>query len=145
MLFSGPIQPPMLGAAVGSAQLHLSSKFPALQAELQERLELCKQATSKQRLGLSTDDLSPIFQAQCDSPRIAFAVAERMKEQGYFCCVCVFPAVPMNRPGLRFTVTRYNSPDEILGFLSALGSSFEEVHKKLAQEREPQLGIAANG
>jgi 7-keto-8-aminopelargonate synthetase-like enzyme len=32
MLFSGPIQPPMLGAAVSSARLHLHEDFPKLQA-----------------------------------------------------------------------------------------------------------------
>jgi 7-keto-8-aminopelargonate synthetase-like enzyme len=83
------------------------------------------------RLSLASVQRSPIFQAQCDSPRFAFAVAERMKARGFYCCVCVFPAVPMNRPGLRFTMTRHNQPDDIVGFLSALDETFEEVRSEV--------------
>jgi len=124
MLFSGPIQPPMLGAAVGSARLHLGERFPALQAELDDRLALCIGELEKTSLDLGMLDRAPIFQARCDSPRIAFAVAEDMKTRGYYCCVCVFPAVPMNRPGIRFTITRHNALADIPRFVSALVESF---------------------
>lgn len=123
MLFSGPIQPPMLGAAVGSARLHLGSEFPAMQAELQERLEVGLRASERAGLELTTPTRSPIFQAHCDSPRIAFAVAERMRERGFYCCICVFPAVPMNRPGIRFTVTRHHEPGDVEAFVANLAES----------------------
>jgi 7-keto-8-aminopelargonate synthetase-like enzyme len=154
MLFSGPIQPPMLGAAVGSARLHLSSRFPALQAELDERLRLCLRTLAGTTLDLASAEHSPIFQAQCDSPRIAFAVAERMKKRGFYCCVCVFPAVPMNRPGLRFTMTRHNQPDDIVAFLTALGTTFDEVRSEVARtghdrprrvREEPDVGLEGLG
>jgi 7-keto-8-aminopelargonate synthetase-like enzyme len=130
MLFSGPIQPPMLGAAVGSARLHLSSDFPALQAELAQRIELALQAIARAGIELSTPARSPIFQAQCDSPRIAFNVAERMRKRGFYCCICVFPAVPMNRPGIRFTMSRHNQPEDIQSFVDALASSLSEAKRR---------------
>ena len=40
MMFSGPIQPPLLGAAIESAKIHLSDELPAMQAALRERVEL---------------------------------------------------------------------------------------------------------
>ncbi|HEX4334505.1 MAG TPA: aminotransferase class I/II-fold pyridoxal phosphate-dependent enzyme [Polyangiaceae bacterium] len=126
MLFSGPIQPPMLGAAVGSAKLHLSPGFADLQADLAGRLDLCVSALGDTMLDV-TAARSPIFQVRCDSPRVAFAIAEQMKERGFYCCVCVFPAVPMNRPGLRFTVTRHNQPEDIVSFLSALNDSASDA------------------
>lgn len=132
MLFSGPIQPPMLGAAVGSARLHLHSRFSALQEDLRERLALSAAIVARQPIQLATPDLSPIFQLQCDSPRMAFAVAERMKKRGFYCCVCVFPAVPMNRPGLRFTVTRHNAPEDIEVFLTALAETFLQVKREVS-------------
>jgi 7-keto-8-aminopelargonate synthetase-like enzyme len=134
MLFSGPIQPPMLGAAVGSARVHLHDDFPRLQAELDARLSLCMNELGKTELDLSSVQRSPIFQAQCDSPRIAFAVADKMKARGFYCCVCVFPAVPMNRPGLRFTVTRHNHFEDIAPFVSALAEGFEEAKREVARE-----------
>jgi len=133
MLFSGPIQPPMLGAAVGSARLHLSPSFPELQAELRDRLSLCAKLLEQTQLDLAGADLTPIFQAQCDSPRVAFAVADRMKARGYYCCVCVFPAVPMNRPGIRFTVTRHNQPEDVEAFLFTLEAVFDEVRSEVRE------------
>jgi len=140
MLFSGPIQPPMLGAAVGSARLHLSDRFPALQAELDERLALCIRELHRTQLDLARLDRAPIFHAQCDSPRIAFAVAEEMKSRGFYCCICVFPAVPMNSPGIRFTITRHNDLADIPAFVSALDESFAKAKKALASEGDESRG-----
>jgi 7-keto-8-aminopelargonate synthetase-like enzyme len=133
MLFSGPIQPPMLGAAVASARLHLGEEFPTLQAELEARLDLAVAELRATDVGLATLDRSPIFQPQCDSPRLAFAVADRMKARGFYCCVCTFPAVPMNRPGLRFTVTRHNPLDDIAPFVAALAASVDEARREVAR------------
>jgi 7-keto-8-aminopelargonate synthetase-like enzyme len=132
MLFSGPIQPPMLGAAVGSARLHVRSEFAALQADLGARLKLCVEKMEKTKLGLGTSTPSPIFQVPCDSPRIAFRLAELMKQRGFYCCVCVFPAVPMNRPGLRFTISRHNDPADIAPFVAALDECRDIAKSELA-------------
>jgi 7-keto-8-aminopelargonate synthetase-like enzyme len=131
MLFSGPIQPPMLGAAVASARLHLDDRFPSLQGELEARLDVALTELMATEVGLTTRDLSPIFQVPCDSPRMAFTVAERMRTRGFYCCICVFPAVPMNRPGLRFTVSRHNQPDDIPPFVKALVASTEEARRDI--------------
>jgi 7-keto-8-aminopelargonate synthetase-like enzyme len=136
MLFSGPIQPPMLGAAVGSARLHLSDRLPQLQAELDARLALGIRALQSTGLELAGAEHSPIFQAQCDSPRVAFAVAERLRVRGYYACVCVFPAVPMNRPGIRFTITRHNDLSDIEPFVSVLAESFDSVRNELSRARD---------
>jgi 7-keto-8-aminopelargonate synthetase-like enzyme len=147
MLFSGPIQPPMLGAAVGSARLHLSDEFPALQAQLKVRLDVCAKALQSAKLKLTTLQPSPIFQAQCDSPRIAFSVADLMRARGFYACVCVFPAVPMNRPGIRFTITRHNDLEDIPAFVAALVESRDIATAHLARGlRDPHdFGIAAEG
>jgi 7-keto-8-aminopelargonate synthetase-like enzyme len=36
-------------------------------------------------------------------------VVQSLRERGFFCCVSTFPAVPMNKPSIRFTVSRHNS------------------------------------
>ncbi|HKP57843.1 MAG TPA: aminotransferase class I/II-fold pyridoxal phosphate-dependent enzyme [Polyangiales bacterium] len=125
MLFSGPIQPPMLGAAVASARLHLSAEFPGLQAQLHERIDVCDESLSRRTLNLTTGARTPIFQAECDSPRVVFTVADLMLERGFLCCICVFPAVPMNRPGIRFTLSRHNELPDIEPFVSALEECLE--------------------
>ena len=47
MVFSGPIQPPMLGAAVASAKLHLDPSFDGLQAELHERITVAREGIAR--------------------------------------------------------------------------------------------------
>jgi len=142
MLFSGPIQPPMLGAAVASARLHISPKLGLLQSELHARLQACAVGIRKHGLALANDALTPIFQVQCDSPRIVFDVAEQMQERGFYCCVCVFPAVPMNRPGLRFTVTRHNTLQDIEEFVPALAECVANARGK--RRMESGISVAAS-
>jgi 7-keto-8-aminopelargonate synthetase-like enzyme len=127
MIFSGPIQPPMLGAAVASARLHLTDEFVRLQAELDQRIDVALAAIA--RTGLNVVDLSrtPIFHVQTDSPRVAFSACTLLRERGYYCSPCTFPAVPMNRPGLRFTLSRHNEPSDIEPFVSALGECVAEA------------------
>lgn len=134
MLFSGPIQPPMLGAAVGAARLHLSPKFDVLQAELLERIDIGVAAVTRRNLKLVTAERTPIFQAECDSPRIAFTVVDLLLERGFLCCICVFPAVPMNRPGIRFTVSRHNDLADIEPFVAALAECLESGKNQAAAE-----------
>lgn len=123
MLFSGPIQPPMLGAAVASAKLHLREDFVELQAELYTRLDLGLEALAQHGVEIVASPRSTIFHTQCDSPRRAFALVQRMRERGFYCCVCVFPAVPMNRPGIRFTISRHNAREDIEALAKALAGS----------------------
>lgn len=133
MLFSGPIQPPMFGAAVGSARLHVSAGFEQLQTELLARVDAAVAAVTRRELKLVTAERTPIFQVECDSPRIAFKVVELLLERGFLGCICVFPAVPMNRPGVRFTVSRHNDLGDVEPFVAALEDCLERgKHQSVA-------------
>jgi 7-keto-8-aminopelargonate synthetase-like enzyme len=132
MLFSGPIQPPMLGAAVSSARLHLGAGFARMQSELHQLIDLCAAAARPRSLDLAADARTPIFQAECDSPRIAFKVSDLMSERGFLCCICVFPAVPMNRPGIRFTISRHNTAADIGAFVAALEECLALARRQVA-------------
>ena len=123
MLFSGPIQPPMLGAALASARLHLSDELPHMQAQLAERLQVTVKAIARAKVALTTGTSSVIFQAQCDSPRATFAAAKALQARGFYSCICTFPAVPMSRPGIRFTISRHNEIDDIEAFIAALSDT----------------------
>jgi 7-keto-8-aminopelargonate synthetase-like enzyme len=131
MLFSGPIQPPMLGAAVGSARLHLGEEFPQLQRELVSKIAHAARALERHQLLLGAPAQSPIFQLQCDSTRMTRAIVTRMRDLGYYCCAVVFPAVPVNRPGIRFTVCRHNTIEDIDSFVAALADARNEISDRL--------------
>jgi 7-keto-8-aminopelargonate synthetase-like enzyme len=131
MLFSGPIQPPMLGAAVGSARLHLAEEFHSLQLELASKIAHAARALERHQLLVGAPARSPIFQLHCDSPRMTHIIANRMRDLGYYCCAVTFPAVPVNRPGIRFTVCRHNLNEDIDSFVAALARVRNEVIAQL--------------
>jgi 7-keto-8-aminopelargonate synthetase-like enzyme len=138
MLFSGPIQPPMLGAAVASARLHNDPSFAALQAELAALIDHAWQAVGRHAIPLAGRDRTPIFMVPCDSPAIVFRTVSRLRERGFYVCPSVFPAVPVNQPGIRFTITRHNDPAAIDAFIAALGEALaEELGAALSDERTP--------
>ena len=60
MIFSGPIQPPLLGAAIESARIHLSDELPMRQAALRERVELFTELAEEFCLPLASHDITPI-------------------------------------------------------------------------------------
>lgn len=142
MLFSGPIQPPMLGAAVGAARLHLGAELGALQRELVAKIAHAARALERHELVLGASARSPIFQLHCDSPRMTQTIVKRMRELGYYSCAVSFPAVPVNRPGIRFTVCRHNELEDIDAFVEALARTHREVRSQLV--KKPSAGAQAS-
>ena len=142
MLFSGPIQPPMLGAAVGSARLHLSEALPSLQSELAAKIAHAARALERHGLVVGAPARSPIFQLHCDSSRMTYAIVNRLRDLGHYCCAVTFPAVPVNRPGIRFTVCRHNQAEDIDSFVAALAEARSQVRTKLG--RRPSIDTDAN-
>jgi 7-keto-8-aminopelargonate synthetase-like enzyme len=120
MIFSGPIQPPMLGAAVASAEIHLTESHAAAQAELLSRIDHAFARADALGLPLGTRDRTPIFFTPCDSTDEAFDYARAVQRKGFWVCPSTFPAVPINRPGVRFTITMHNEREDIDGLIDAL-------------------------
>jgi 7-keto-8-aminopelargonate synthetase-like enzyme len=120
MIFSGPIAPAGLGAGLASAELHHRPEFAAMQAELQQRMELMRQGLAAAGLTLATDAMTPIFVIHYDSAPAAQNVVSALRDRGFFSCVSTFPAVPINKPSLRFTVSRHNSIDDVYAMIDTL-------------------------
>lgn len=113
LMFSGPMPPAALGACLASANLHLSDEFAALQEELQAKVAYARTALDGLGLALATQDATPVLVLHYDNIPAARAVVRGMRERGYFTCISTFPAVPMNKPSVRFTISRHNSYEDI--------------------------------
>src|SRR5581483_8385568 len=105
MVFSGPLPPPMLGAALASARLHLSREIVSRQRALRRRVDLCNALLRGHGLPLLVENESPIFFVVLGSPRAALKVAGRMLGEGCYVTVSMYPAVPMKRAGIRLSLT----------------------------------------
>ncbi|HEY7375808.1 MAG TPA: aminotransferase class I/II-fold pyridoxal phosphate-dependent enzyme [Polyangia bacterium] len=125
MMFSGPIPPATLGAAVASAKLHLTAGFADMQAELHERVAYTRTALARAGLRAATDADTPVLVLHYDNLAAAQAVVRGLREHGFFTCLSAFPAVPLNRPSVRFTVSRHNSFADIRDLVACLAKLAE--------------------
>jgi 7-keto-8-aminopelargonate synthetase-like enzyme len=127
MVFSGPIPPATLGAAVAAARLHLSSELPTLQAELRDMIDHCNAALLARQLPLVFPLTLPVRFLATGTPGAAHHLTHRLLEEGYFPNVAVFPAVPMKHAGVRFTVTRHHTRADLERFADAIARHLPEA------------------
>lgn len=90
MIFSGPIQPPMLGAAVASARIHLSDEIGVLQSELRERVQYCNRLFDEHGLPVIGRSEAPIRYVGMGLPRVTYNMANRLLAEGLFINVARF-------------------------------------------------------
>lgn len=127
LVFSGPLQPANLGAAIASARIHLSDEIGQLQAALAERIRYCNDLCRQFGLPLVSFDEAPIRFLALGHAGAACALSERLMDDGFFSNVAVFPVVPMQRAGLRFTITKHQTRDDIRRFVEAMARHVPEV------------------
>jgi 7-keto-8-aminopelargonate synthetase-like enzyme len=120
MIFSGPIQPPLLGAAIESARIHLSGELPLLQAALRERVELFTELAEEFCLPLASQDITPIRYVPLGLPAVAHDVTRRLLDEGLYTNLATFPAVPMKHAGVRMTLTVHHTLDDVRALVDAL-------------------------
>lgn len=151
LLFGGPMQPPMLGAAIASARIHLTPEIDELQATLRGRVRLANQRFRDAGLPLLVENDVPIRFIRLGLPRVAAEVAERMAADGVYVNVSMFPTVPMRRAGLRASINANHSPADIERLVSSLaahvpavleeeGVSRDEIDALFARSVVSQLG-----
>src|SRR4051794_881636 len=127
MIFSGPVQPPMLGAALASARIHLSDELPVRQAALRERIALFDELAEEFCLPLATRDATPIRYVPLGLPRVVLDVVEGLLEDGFYTNYGAFPAVPMKHAGVRMTLTLHHRPEDIRALVASLARRVPEA------------------
>lgn len=121
-MFSGPLQPPMLGAAIASARLHLSEEITGYQLTLRARVEQCHELVDELDLPLLDRNDSPILFFRTGLPQVAFDLSRRLMDDGFYVTPSTYPSVPLRRSGIRFSVTAAHSPDQIEGAMRCLAA-----------------------
>lgn len=126
-IFSGPIQPPMLGAGIASAKLHLSDKFKERQIMLGDLIRFTNNLLDEFGLPQFQKTDSPLFFIPVGLPKVCYDIVMRMKEKGFFLNTASFPAVPMKRSGIRFMVNNSLSKNQIHAMLTCLEETYRDV------------------
>ena len=130
LIFGGPIPPAALGAAVVSGDIHLSDELPDRQAELGRRIEFVNRFAEEIGLDFTAREHSPLWFLDVGDARNALELVRVMKQSGFYLNGASFPAVPLGHAGVRFTVTLYNSLQQIEDMLVCLNDKRLELFGK---------------
>lgn len=131
LIFSGPVQPPMLGAIVASARLHRSPEIVERQDLLRSRIGLFNRLAAEARLPLVSASEAPIRYVGAGVASIAYRLTHRLRGAGFFVNTATFPAVPAKRCGARLSLTTHHTEDDVAGVVAALA---EHLPRALADE-----------
>ena len=139
--FSGPVQPPMLGASIASAKIHLTDEIYSLQHTLASKITLIRSIIDKYNLPLVLPSDSPIFYIGLGLPRVGYNMVKRLLNEGFYTNIGIFPGVPVKCCGLRLAITNGPSDEDINNVLEAF-----RYHLPLVLEEEGQTveDISAN-
>lgn len=134
--FSVQLEPAILGAAVASAQLHLSDEIYTLQHSLQDRIAYCNTLIEQTGLPLLEKNESPIFFIGTGTMAMTNTLIQRLCQDGIYVNAAPFPAVPAKNTGIRITISLNNAPHEIEEMVSKLEYHFERSLEEVGQTHE---------
>ncbi|MDQ3051146.1 MAG: aminotransferase class I/II-fold pyridoxal phosphate-dependent enzyme [Bacteroidota bacterium] len=126
-IFSGPIQPPMLGACIASAKIHLSPEITSMQNQLQERVSYVNDLCKKYELPLMWENRTPIFFIGVSKPMVAFSMVKRLMNRGFLFNLSVFPSVAINNAGLRLPISRNHTFDDLKGLITNIAEELPDA------------------
>jgi len=124
LVFSGPIQPPMLGAAIASAEMHLTGEVERLQQQLAARIRHCRHELEVTGLPDVAESDSPVFFIGTGEINAGVNLIHRLHMEGYYVNAGIFPAVPIHNMGVRFTVTNHVTEDDISGLVRCMAHHY---------------------
>ena len=119
-IFSGPIHPPILGAALASAELMLSDDLPPLQARLVERIRYFDAECRRHGLTGVMASETPIKFLAVGAAQRATAICRQVLDDGFFTNVAVFPAVGVGDAGVRVLLNLHQTPHDITRLVRSL-------------------------
>ena len=126
-VFSGPMQPPMLGATIASAKLHLSPEIYELQEKLKERTKYCHKLIQDKNLPYILPSGSPIFYLALGLPNTGYNMVNRLIKDGFYTDIGIFPGVPLKRTGIRLPINNCQSFEDIENIINAIEYNYPFV------------------
>ena len=118
--YSHPIPPPILGACIASAELHLTGELNVLQNSLRQKLQFADDKFKATQLPLVSNPDTPIMFVGTGQPVVGYNLNKRILDEGFYVNIGMFPAVPIKNTGLRFTITNHNTESDIEALIDAL-------------------------
>jgi 7-keto-8-aminopelargonate synthetase-like enzyme len=113
LIFSGPMQPALVGAAIASAKIHLSPEIHERQRKLRERIRLFNTLAAERGLSVGSPAETPIRFVATGDNEATYRAATRLMEEGFYVNTALFPAVSRGRGGVRIALTVHQTLDDV--------------------------------
>ena len=123
LIFSGPVQPPMLGAVLASRRLHRTPEVAARQERLLALIQRFNGLAAERELPVVSLSDAPIRCVGAGRPQVAYNLTGRLRDAGYFVDTATVPAVAAKRSGARITLTTHHTDEDIAGLVDALADA----------------------
>jgi len=124
MIFSGPMQPSILGACLASAKIHLTDEIVTLQNQLKDLIAYRNSVALEFELPVIGPSLSPILFIEIGSHQRVGKILSQLLHLGFYANAALFPAVGLRRNGIRITSSLVQSKEDIRNFCSVLCGIF---------------------
>ncbi|BCE02850.1 aminotransferase class I/II-fold pyridoxal phosphate-dependent enzyme [Marinicellulosiphila megalodicopiae] len=126
LIFSGPIQPPMLGAAINSAKLHLNGEVGKRQKKLAILTKICSDQFKQLSLPDISNPSTPIFYIATSLLDSGFELVNKMMQKGKYVNIGLYPAVPIANTGVRFTLNTHLHEQDVRDLCLDLANAYSE-------------------
>lgn len=130
LIFTGPLQPATLGAAVASARIHLSDDIYRLQNELVSKIKYFRAKAQELQLPFVSQEDTPIQFLGTGKLEVGFGLVKTLMGDGLFPSIACYPSVPYNNTGIRMMVTVHHSYDDIDRMIEAVAHRMPQVLEK---------------
>lgn len=130
-IFSIPMPPASLGAITASLKLHLSDEIIQYQKELRDLILYFKKTCKDLSIPVETEDVTPIQLIKLGENETVLKVQKALNNEGYFTSSAIYPAVNKGEGGLRISLTRHLTNNDIDNFLSCLKRIYPAFNHEL--------------
>ncbi|OAN78003.1 hypothetical protein A8B78_13400 [Jannaschia sp. EhC01] len=133
MTFSGPVQPPMLGAIIASAKVHLGADLAARQTDLRARITRFNKGAKRLGLPLACDAITPMRYIRIGDLAGTGEAAMALQSNGFFVASVAPPAVSSRDVGLRMTLTSHHTEADVDALLDAVAMALQASERAAAE------------
>lgn len=130
LITSGPLQPANLGAAIAAASIHLTPEINIMQQELFDKIQFTYGLLESCGLPVVSKKLSAIFFIAVNLPKLGYNLVEKMLKSGHYVNLGIFPAVPLKNTGIRFTITKLHSYEQIKQMVDSMAEMYPKALKE---------------
>ncbi len=120
LIFSGPIQPAVLGSMIASMKLHLSEQIEPMQEELAGLIRHFRRKSIELELPIVTLDETPIQLLRIGDVDKTYHILDELINKGFYPMTAMYPAISKGDEGIRITITRHLTRQDIDLFLETL-------------------------